>query len=360
MGDEDVPKEQPGGSGSASADGKQIADLIAEQKKREEQEVIRENLRIAAGQVETCDGSSQDGIRKWFEDVEMGMQYVGKENTVRLCRRTVTGSFRRELEKFLISTNAAHPNKVPWEEVKKHLTTSFLSTDEAGHARAKLERITQAEKEETQAFNRRFRTMADIAYPPKSDQKRSTETEEILVRLYARSLRSEHFAKKVVNAEHKKPEDNTLETAMQSVVKLACAQDKYDMLGRPSSSREVSAVSSSGSVDVESDLSSINRRVNKVENSLADVKGRTRLAREANAVEKKGDFSKKPRDKGKQGKFRKKFNGQKQKLPRYDENGRPRCFNCNKYGHIAKDCSAPKDQKPATASVNYAAGTEWS
>ena len=202
--------------------------------------------------------------------------------------------------------------------------------------------------------------MADIAYPVVAPKTRSVETEEILVRLYAWSLRSEHFAKKVVNAEHKEPKDNTLEKAMQTVVKLACPQDKFDMLRRPSSSREVSAVSSSGSVDVESEMSSINRRVNKVENSVADMKGRTRLAREANAVEKKGDFNKKPREKGKQGKFRKKFNGQKQKLPRYDENGRPRCFNCNKYGHIAKDCSAPKDQRPATASVNYAAGTEWS
>ena len=29
----------------------------------------------------------------------------------------------------------------------------------------------------------------------------------------------------------------------------------------------------------------------------------------------------------------------------FDENGKPRCFNCNVYGHIVRDCKKPKKGK---------------
>jgi len=29
----------------------------------------------------------------------------------------------------------------------------------------------------------------------------------------------------------------------------------------------------------------------------------------------------------------------------FDENGKPRCFNCNLYGHLAKECKRPKKER---------------
>ena len=37
----------------------------------------------------------------------------------------------------------------------------------------------------------------------------------------------------------------------------------------------------------------------------------------------------------------------------FDKNGKPRCFNCNLYGHLAKECRRPKKEKEMRKCYKY-------
>ena len=352
--------------------------ILNEQKVRETNEAERETLRVTSGMIQTCDGSAHEDTRRWLDDVEMSNATVGTHNVVRVARRTVSGSLRKEVEKIV----AAHavtpstggdkdPNLCPWKTLKEEVEKAFLPADEEGHMKGKLEHVKQGEKEDIQMFNRRFRNMVDIGYPVEQGKERSGETEATLVRLYGRAIYSDSHARKL---SAKEPPAKTLKDAMQFVTKQTGKADKYEFLGRTGKS-EVNAVFDESPPAETDTVGSLKKEISRLANIIADKKGQARREREAYVLEatqeknqaekfskRKGGKSKKDAGDGKEKMNAKGSTGKnKQKSrrkPKYDENGRPRCFNCDKYGHMARECRAPKVQKEQ--SVNYAAGIEWS
>ena len=336
---------EPAGNTSNDA----VKAIIKGQTDRHTEEIIRENLKTAASMIEPCDGSSQDNVRRWFEDVEMGAYMVGAGNQLRLARRTVAGSFRRELEKYL--------QRLPlssWDDVKKAMTTRFLSMDEAGHMKGKLEKTRQGEKEEVPAFNRRFSSMADVAYPLGRNGRRSEETEGILVRMYARAIRSDHHAKKLAT---KEPRVTTLDDAMELVMKMEGATEKYDLLGR-NSDTAVSTVSLKSLGESGVELKTLKNEVSRLANVLSAQKGQAKHQNKASSQKRSqketsgGDTGRGNKPYRRPGGPRNQSQGQK---PHWKD-GQPLCFVCDEYGHMKKDCRLTKKD----SSVNSTAGIQWS
>ena len=345
----------------------QLKRILEEQKKLTKDEAARETLRVAASMVQTCDGSTHEDTRRWIEEIEMAEPTVTTD-IMRLVRRTVAGSLRKEVEKLtVLHKRNDDPNQATWKNVKEGVVTAFLPADEITHMRGRMEKVKQAEKEDIQTFNRRFRDMAEIAYPLLPDKTRSDETELTLVRLYGRAIYSDTYARKLAVKGEKKIAD-----AMKLVTNLSGDADKYDFLGR-TRSRQVDAVEKSDS-DVDQ-VSSFKKEVSRLANILADKKGKVRQEMEAYVLsatqgksqggrsrDKKGRSPKQGKSAGKESKFPKKKSGKSgqksARKPKWDKDGRPRCFNCNEYGHYARDC---KESKPAKKqSGNGAAGTDWS
>ena len=203
------------------------------------EQVARDNLRTQAASVTNCDGSSPEAVRKWFSDVEIAGQVLGGGRAIiRLARRTVTGTFRKELERFVEHYRPPgwnppmarpDPNDIPWDHLKTELTTAFLSADEIEHAKGQLETLRQAAAEDVQTFNRRFMVLADRAYPADQAGVRHADTHQTLIKYYARGLAVDEFAKKI--AEHH-PRIATIEEAQRLVVRLKGSHEQYQRLGR--------------------------------------------------------------------------------------------------------------------------------
>ena len=55
---------------------------------------------------------------------------------------------------------------------------------------------------------------------------------------------------------------------------------------------------------------------------------------------------------------KKKTEGSQKKLPAYNEKGEPRCFNCDVYGHMGRDCSQKKTKAAPKSSAQRRAGQD--
>ena len=61
---------------------------------------------------------------------------------------------------------------------------------------------------------------------------------------------------------------------------------------------------------------------------------------------------------GKHADKKKKTEGNQKKLPAYNEKGEPRCFNCDVYGHMGRDCSQKKTKAAPRSSAQRRAGQD--
>ncbi len=361
----------------------------------------RDALRTQAQTVLTCDGSSQDAVRKWFTDVELAAQVIGGgQNNIRLARRTVSGPFRKEVENYIAAWrpagwNAANdpvpdPLTTPWANLKTHLTTAFLSADEQENARGELERLRQATSEDIQTFNRRFNIIMDRSYPANPDGTRDAEVHLILIKYYGRGIASDTFAKKL--AEHH-PRIATIEDAQRLVVRLSGAHDNYQRLGRVNST-QVNAVYNNGYDPFES----LHRRLDRMELARSvsvystdsndsqsssgsgkrkkNVKFKQNRGRSdsadrsdrSNSQDRKGQRNgrRRSRDGSKSPHRGRSSSGGRSQSPGRQHDNRYRgnngnfqqkvkgCRNCGGTGHWSHDCPGSEP------SVNYAAGIEWS
>ena len=107
--------------------------------------------------------------------------------------------------------------------MEHHVQTQFLNADEAAALRDEVERLRQSPYEPDAQYSRRFREIADAAYP---DQ-RNADQERILVRAYARGISSSLLARRLV--EEANP--NNLEAAIQAVATYGERRDAYGQTG---------------------------------------------------------------------------------------------------------------------------------
>jgi len=144
-----------------------------------------------AKRVTGCDGSSTRRLRQWFLDVELTMPYT--DRTVYVATQTAQGPLRHELERHLSSLN--NRAAAQWEELKAHLTTTFLSKHEGDRLRDEVEKVTQGVYETTAAYGRRFREAADLGYPKDS---RNTDQQRLMLGAYFRGLKAKKLVERLI------------------------------------------------------------------------------------------------------------------------------------------------------------------
>ena len=138
------------------------------------------------------------------------------------------GNLRFEVARFLSlyvdGHNTTH-NAVPWALLREHLSTQFLNMDETQSLRDEIDRINQSPYDSIPQFSRKFRELADSAYPT---QARNNDQELTLVRAFARGLTSNGMARKLI-ANIVPPV--SLEAAIMLVARYNDRHDAYDRLG---------------------------------------------------------------------------------------------------------------------------------
>ena len=174
-----------------------------------------------------CDGSSLSATRTWLQDIDLAFGRVGHASIIEVISSTVTGPPRKEIERFIsevIHADNVVRDAVPWAQVRAHVVTNFLNVDEAAALRDSLEQMRQSAYETDASYNRRFRDLADAAFPVPA---RNDDQHRLMVRAYAQGLRSAKIAIKMI--EDANPA--TLDAAITWVNRYSGRQDAVSRLG---------------------------------------------------------------------------------------------------------------------------------
>ena len=98
-----------------------------------------------------------------------------------------------ELERHLAAQD--NRNNVTWDDLRKHLTETFLSKHEVDRLRDEVEKVSQGSYETTAVYGRRFREAADLGYPRDS---RNVDQQRTMLGAYLLGLRDRKLVERLV------------------------------------------------------------------------------------------------------------------------------------------------------------------
>ena len=177
-------------------------------------------------QTSFSDGSTDVSTRIWLDDIDLAFNRVGDNSITDIVTSSITGSLRKEVELYIrefMTARHVASEEVPWPEIREHVIKSFLNVDEAAALRDSVDHLQQSAFETETSFTRRFRDLAQKAYPVP----RYIDQSRILVKAYARGLRSTGLAVKMI--EQTNPQ--TLPQAMAWVADFSERSDAVSRLG---------------------------------------------------------------------------------------------------------------------------------
>ena len=201
----------------------------------------RELILDLAKRTTTCSGADPASFRRWITDIELVSSYSSNSSALlEVAVRTATGPLRVELERLLTYfSHATNPptdrHLVSWDAVKEALQKSFLPLDEEENLRDLLDSTKQGSNKTLASFVRRFRSLANSAYPCET---RNADQQRLMLKSFARGIKSAEVAKKLVG-EHA---PQSIETAYDIAMCLGANQLAYDRLGRREEPMEISPV----------------------------------------------------------------------------------------------------------------------
>ena len=216
-------------------------------------------------QTTPCDGASVAAVRAWIKDVELASNELGTNEVINVAAGTAAGPLRWELERYPKShtSRSVARSAIPWNDVKEHLRKSFLPVDEQSALREEVEQTKQSAYELEAEYSRRFRELADAAYP--SDT-RNEDKQRLLIKAFARGFKSDSLARKLVETGN----PSTIDDAIDKVSGYSARKDAYSRLNRQEEPMDVSQVNSTRPPP-ETNLPTLHEQLERIQTRLAKL-----------------------------------------------------------------------------------------
>jgi hypothetical protein len=296
---------------------------------RNEKADVRELERQLIKTTTICDGSSPQSVRDWINEIEI-IRPQAQSNSARpeslmiIVTQTITGSLRREIERFLITycdREGCRRLRVPWPVVRDHIRKSYLSINEDAYLREQVQNVKQSPYETIANFTRRFRDAAEAAYPVDS---RNEDQNRILLEAFGRGLSNDEVALEVL--QRGQPVD--LDRAIELALSTERGVQEFLRIRRGERAMEIASVG--GAQTPATQRSAPNSEI------LKAVEGLQRTSEKIHTRLAKLELQQQ-RDKSAHGSGRRK--GIKSNPTQsWTSDGRPICLLCGKAGHMKRDC----------------------
>lgn len=270
--------------------------------------------------IQKCDGSDPTLVRQWIQEIQLARGLPDNAAAVELISSSTSGAFKLELEAYLQQQD--NRNDTPWQAIRTHLLQCFVSADHQEFHRGLLAKVKQQPNENILAYNRRFRQAALEAFPGDRNVDQSRE----LVRLYGKGLLEPAAARKLVAEGW----PATLENAFTRMTDRETAQERYSHLGRREEPMELAAYATRQPLEQpkKTDLDLVQRKLDQLMTKLA------KMELQKSSVQPTMQYPQTPQTT---------YSTEQGTPPRMDaqlphSRPPPRCYNCQKLGHIARRC----------------------
>ncbi len=129
--------------------------------------------------VPLCNGAREEDLLEWIRAIEQAPPELRRD----LAGRTTQGALAESVRRYVADNPGGG-----WNGLRAALAQEYLSQYYAVAMQQELQLVAKGPHEPLPTFLRRFRRLADIAYPP---QDRAPAADEIIVKGLARALGEE-------------------------------------------------------------------------------------------------------------------------------------------------------------------------
>ena len=138
-------------------------------------------LEDEVAKVTPCDGGVPEAVQEFLKQMEL----VDQPHRHAVFNRVARGSLLRTGLQWL----EEHGENPLWQDFKNHLLESFVTADVGLAQQRELRSCQRRPGEAVLSYNRRFREIADDAYPLPRNQEQTA----ILVQSYAKGLKDDEY-----------------------------------------------------------------------------------------------------------------------------------------------------------------------
>ena len=148
------------------------------------------------------DGGNLEEFRRWATRVRSNAAILQNNGAaIQLMLRTTLGPLKDEIDRYILEFVNLNVGKsrldVPCADLLTYLKRSFLPSNDIEHIRESLETLRQSPGESLRVFNRKYRDLAEIAFPM---EQRTEDQTKALIRSYLKGLRSKDTARAVLRS----------------------------------------------------------------------------------------------------------------------------------------------------------------
>ena len=275
-----------------------------EEQKRNEKDYLND---LVSNMVKT-DGGNLDEFRRWSTRVKSNAALLQNNGAaVQLMLRTTLGSLKDEIDRYILEFVSLNPGKsrleVPCLDLLKYLQKAFLPSNDIDHIRETMEALRQRSGETLKVFNRKYRDLAELAYPL---ELRTEDQRKLLIKNYIRSLASRDIARSVLRSS-----PTSLQEAMVTALDGDEVEDALQRLGhRVEEPMDISAIIPKQTASLEG----LSRQIEKLSTKIAKVEIQIQQGGSRRGNRRSDNRSGRTAD------------------------GKPICFYCNTAGHISRQC----------------------
>ena len=290
----------------------------------EQKRTDKEYLNDVVSNMIKSDGGNLDEFRRWSNRIRSNATLLQDNSAaIQLMLRTTLGSLKDEIDRYILEFINLNPGKtrleVPCGDLLSYLQRAFLPKNDVDHIREALGSLRQNSGESLRNFNRKFRDLAEQAFPVEN---RTNDQVKELIKSYIRGLYSKDTARSVLRSS-----PTSITEAMATAIDNDEVEEALQRLGhRHEEPMDISSLTPK--VQQKISMESMAKQLEKMNTKIAKLEVNIHQG----AV---------PQQR------RKVFNRNS-----HTAEGKPICYNCRQPGHISRQCPRRSQTTPAPMDIS--------